>query len=45
MIPESEWQQEEKQGYESVKNGLQLIEDGVIVGIHDAVRPLVSQEP
>jgi 2-C-methyl-D-erythritol 4-phosphate cytidylyltransferase len=28
--------------YESVKNGLQLIEDGLVVGIHDAVRPLVS---
>lgn len=30
--------------YDSVKNGLQLIDDGVIVGIHDAVRPLVSLE-
>jgi 2-C-methyl-D-erythritol 4-phosphate cytidylyltransferase len=30
--------------YESVKNGLQQIGDGWIVGIHDAVRPLVSQE-
>jgi len=30
--------------YESVKSGLQFIKDGVIVGIHDAVRPLVSQE-
>ena len=29
--------------YHSVKNGLQHIEDGVVVGIHDAVRPLVSQ--
>ena len=28
--------------YESVKNGLALVEDGLIVGIHDAVRPLVS---
>ena len=28
--------------YGSVKNGLQFIKDGVIVGIHDAVRPLVS---
>ncbi len=28
--------------YDSVKNGLQLIKDGVIVGIHDAVRPFVS---
>jgi len=30
--------------YESVKNGLQYIEDGLIVGIHDAVRPFVSPE-
>ncbi len=30
--------------YESVKNGLQLVEDGLIIGIHDAVRPLVSQD-
>ena len=30
--------------YDSVRNGLQLIPDGCIVGIHDAVRPLVSQE-
>jgi 2-C-methyl-D-erythritol 4-phosphate cytidylyltransferase len=28
--------------YDSVKNGLQHIDDGIIVGIHDAVRPLVS---
>lgn len=28
--------------YDSVKSGLQLIEDGLIIGIHDAVRPLVS---
>jgi len=28
--------------FESVKNGLQLIEDGIVLGIHDAVRPLVS---
>lgn len=30
--------------YDSVKNGLKLIPDGCIVGIHDAVRPLVSME-
>ena len=30
--------------YDSVKNGLKEIEDGRVVGIHDAVRPLVSQE-
>lgn len=30
--------------YDSVKNGLQKIPGGCIVGIHDAVRPLVSQE-
>ena len=30
--------------YDSVKNGLQLIEDERIVGIHDAVRPFVSLE-
>ena len=30
--------------YDSVRKGLQLIPDGCIVGIHDAVRPLVSQE-
>lgn len=30
--------------YDSVRNGLQLIPNGCIVGIHDAVRPLVSQE-
>jgi 2-C-methyl-D-erythritol 4-phosphate cytidylyltransferase len=28
--------------FESVKNGLQIIEDGVVVGIHDAVRPFVN---
>jgi len=28
--------------YESVKNGLSHIENGVITGIHDAVRPFVS---
>ena len=28
--------------YDSVKNGLQYIDDGLIVGIHDAVRPFVS---
>lgn len=28
--------------YESVKNGLMFIDDGVIAGIHDAVRPFVS---
>ena len=28
--------------YDSVKSGLQHIEDGMVVGIHDAVRPLVS---
>lgn len=33
-----------KNRYDSVKRGLQLIPDGCIVGIHDAVRPLVSQE-
>jgi len=30
--------------YDSVKNGLQYIDDGLIVGIHDAVRPFVSHE-
>lgn len=30
--------------YDSVRKGLQLIPNGCIVGIHDAVRPLVSQE-
>lgn len=30
--------------YDSVKNGLVHIETGTLVGIHDAVRPLVSQE-
>lgn len=29
--------------YDSVKNGLELVPEGCIVGIHDAVRPLVSQ--
>jgi 2-C-methyl-D-erythritol 4-phosphate cytidylyltransferase len=29
--------------YDSVKNGLEHIADGMVVGIHDAVRPLVSQ--
>jgi 2-C-methyl-D-erythritol 4-phosphate cytidylyltransferase len=29
--------------FDSVKNGLKHVEDGVVVGIHDAVRPLVSQ--
>ena len=28
--------------FDSVKNGLELIEEGIITGIHDAVRPLVS---
>lgn len=30
--------------YDSVKNGLAHIEEGVIVGIHDAVRPFVSSD-
>lgn len=30
--------------YDSVRNGLELIPRGSIVGIHDAVRPLVSQK-
>jgi 2-C-methyl-D-erythritol 4-phosphate cytidylyltransferase len=30
--------------HDSVRNGLSLIPDGCIVGIHDAVRPLVSVE-
>lgn len=30
--------------FDSVKNGLQHIKDGCIVGIHDAVRPLVSMD-
>lgn len=30
--------------FHSVQNGIQLIEDGVVVGIHDAVRPFVSME-
>ncbi len=29
--------------YNSVKNGLMLVEDGVLVAIHDAVRPFVDQ--
>jgi 2-C-methyl-D-erythritol 4-phosphate cytidylyltransferase len=33
-----------KSRFESVKNGLQLIENGGIVAVHDAVRPLVSTE-
>lgn len=33
-----------KTRYESVKNGLTFIENELIVGIHDAVRPLVSQK-
>jgi 2-C-methyl-D-erythritol 4-phosphate cytidylyltransferase len=30
--------------YDSVKSGLQHIGDGMVVGVHDAVRPMVSQE-
>ena len=30
--------------YDSVNNGLGYIGDGMVVGIHDAVRPLVSQD-
>ena len=30
--------------YDSVKSGLSLVPDGVIVGIHDAARPLVSED-
>ena len=30
--------------YESVKNGLERVAEGMVVGIHDAVRPLVSQQ-
>ncbi|HRG53627.1 MAG TPA: 2-C-methyl-D-erythritol 4-phosphate cytidylyltransferase [Bacteroidia bacterium] len=30
--------------YESVKNGLELVPDAGVVGIHDAARPLVSSE-
>lgn len=30
--------------YDSVKNGLTYIDVGVITGIHDAVRPLISQD-
>lgn len=30
--------------FDSVRNGLKLIEEGWIVGIHDAVRPFVSPE-
>ncbi len=33
-----------KSRYESVKNGLDQIKDERVVGIHDAVRPLVSHE-
>jgi 2-C-methyl-D-erythritol 4-phosphate cytidylyltransferase len=29
--------------YDSVRNGLVRVEEGMVVGIHDAVRPLVSQ--
>ena len=29
--------------HESVRNGLDLVEEGWVVGIHDAVRPLVSR--
>jgi 2-C-methyl-D-erythritol 4-phosphate cytidylyltransferase len=29
--------------YDSVKNGLNHVAEGMVVGIHDAVRPLVSQ--
>ena len=30
--------------YDSVKSGLRFINDGLVVGIHDAVRPLVSRD-
>ncbi|MCD4711185.1 MAG: 2-C-methyl-D-erythritol 4-phosphate cytidylyltransferase [Bacteroidales bacterium] len=30
--------------YDSVKNGLTHIDEGVITGIHDAARPLISQD-
>ena len=30
--------------YHSVKNGLELVPDACVVGIHDAARPLVSKE-
>jgi 2-C-methyl-D-erythritol 4-phosphate cytidylyltransferase len=30
--------------FDSVKNGLKHLDDGVLVGIHDAVRPLVNLE-
>lgn len=30
--------------YDSVKNGLEYIHEGIIVGIHDAVRPLVNRD-
>jgi len=30
--------------FHSVKNGLALVQDGCVVGIHDAARPLVSKE-
>ena len=33
-----------KARFDSVRNGLELVEDGWIVGIHDAVRPFVSTE-
>jgi len=33
-----------KTRYDSVKNGLKMIDPDCIVGIHDAVRPLVSRE-
>lgn len=33
-----------KTRYDSVKNGLAHVEGDVLVGIHDAVRPLVSQD-
>ena len=30
--------------FDSVKNGLRLMDDDLVVGIHDAVRPLVSRD-
>lgn len=30
--------------FHSVKNGLMLVQDGCVVGIHDAARPLVSKQ-
>jgi 2-C-methyl-D-erythritol 4-phosphate cytidylyltransferase len=33
-----------KTRYHSVKNGLELVPDACVVGIHDAARPLVSKE-